>query len=230
MKGLARSVLLLLLLCGCAPAGPPRLQPVACSDRLACAAAWPEGRRQFVHLIEFRLPDGTGSTVIGITILDGRTIKCALTTTEGMTLFQATDNGRLRIIHALPPFDKPGFAAGLMGDVRAIFLRPPGTPRCGLFDNKPGCRFQDEHSTTDVVLTKDGCPQITTWTASGRPTRTITARDCSLSHGYRLGQTLVLRAPGAGGYMLTMTLLNAEPLPEKNEHVKIHLQRHPLFY
>jgi len=150
MKGLARSVLLLLLLCGCAPAGLLSLdQPHTCTDEPNCASAFPQGKWQFVHLIEFRLPDGTGSTVIGITVLDGTAIKCALTTTEGMTLFQATDNGRLKIIHALPPFDKPGFAAGLMGDVRAILLRPPGTPRCGLFDNKPGCRFQDENTTTE---------------------------------------------------------------------------------
>ncbi len=211
MKGCFLSIFLLLLLSGCAPVGPQTLEhPHACGDGPACVSAFPWGTWQFVHLIEFRLPGGGGGTVIGITVLDGTALKCALTTTEGMTLFEATDNGGLSIIHALPPFDRPGFAQGLMADVRTLFMRPPGSPSCGMFDSEPGCRFRYRAGTTDVVLSADGCRQITTWTAAGMVARTITTHDCTLRHGYRLARSLILKAWGKGGYVLKMKLLRAQ--------------------
>ncbi len=206
-----RSIFLLLLFCGCAPVGPqPPEHLHGCGDGPACGSAFPRGRWQFVHLIDFRLPAGGGSTVIGITVLDGRALKCALTTTEGMTLFEATDNDGITVIHALPPFDQPGFAQGLMADVRALFLRPPGSPACGTFGSEPGCRFRDGDMITDVVLGDDGCHQITSWTAAGQPARTITTRDCTLRHGYRLARSLVLKSGEKGGYVLTLRLLNVQ--------------------
>ena len=211
MKGCFRTIFLLLLLCGCTPIGPQPLEHLhGCGDGPACGSAFPHGRWQFVHLIEFRLPGGGGGTVIGITVLDGTALKCALTTTEGMTLFEATDNGGLTIIHALPPFDKPGFAEGLMADVRALFMRPPGSPSCGMFGSEPGCRFRNRDRTTDVVLKDDGCRQITTWTAAGMVARTITTYDCTLRHGYRLARSLVLKSKGKSDYVLKMKLLRAQ--------------------
>ncbi len=220
MKGCFRSIPLLLLLFGCAPVGPQALDHLhACGDGPACASAFPRGTWQFVHLIDFRLPGGSGGTVIGITVLDGTTLKCALTTTEGVTLFEATDNGELTIIHALPPFDKPGFAEGMMADVRTLFMRPPGSPSCGMFGSEPGCRFRNRDRTTDVVLKDDGCRQITTWTA-GMPNRTITTHDCSLRHGYRLARSLVLKSWKQGGYMLTLRLISVHsPMDTKKPEV-----------
>ena len=214
-----RPIVLLLLLCGCAPVGPQPLDHIhGCGDGSACGSAFPHGRWQFVHLIDFRLPGGSGGTVIGITVLDGTSLKCALTTTEGMTLFEATDNGELTIIHALPPFDKPGFAQGLMADVRALFIRPPGSPACGTFGSESGCRFGDGERTTDVALGDDGCHQITSWTAAGLPTRTISTHDCTLRHGYRLVRSLVLKAWGKSGYVLTLRLINVQsPMDTENQ-------------
>ena len=210
MKGCFLSIFLLLLLCGCAPVGPQPLDHIhGCGDGSACGSAFPRGRWQFVHLIEFRLPDGGGGTVVGITVLDGTAFKCALTTTEGMTLFEATDNGKLTVLHALPPFDQPGFAQGLMADVRAIFLRPPGSLSCGMAGSVPGCRFRDRDRTVDVALGDDGCRQIISRTGAGVVTRTITTSNCTLRHGFRLARCLVLKSREKGGYVLKMKLLDA---------------------
>jgi len=205
------SALLLFILCSCAVSGPPVLDDSrACSDSRDCASAFPRGSWQFVHLIEFSLADGSGGTVIGVTVLDGQTIKCALTTTEGMTLFEAESAGSLKVLRAVPPFDRPGFARGLLADVRTIFVRPQGLPSCGMFGREPGCRFRYRDGTTDVVLSADGCLQINTWTAAGLPVRIITTHDCTLRQGYRLARSLILKAPGKGGYILKMKLLRAQ--------------------
>ncbi|HHB75225.1 MAG TPA: hypothetical protein ENK84_01595 [Desulfobulbus sp.] len=202
----------MLVLCACTASGPPGLDdPRACADSRNCASAFPRGSWQFVHLIEFSLADGAGGTVIGVTVLDGQTIKCALTTTEGMTLFEAESAGSLKVLRAVSPFDKPGFAQGLLADVRTIFVRPQAAPLCGMLDEGQSvCRYRNKSGITDVMSTEDGCPRITTWTAAGLPDRTITAHDCSLNHGYQLARSLVLQAVGKGGYILKMKLLRAQ--------------------
>ncbi len=159
--------------------------------------------------------------MIGVTVLNGRTVKCALTSTEGMTLFEARADNTVEVLHAVPPFDKPGFAKGLLNDVRAIFLRPPGTPVCGtLADGRRTCRFrQQDGKLTDILPDPDAgkCFRIITWSADHRQTRIITAKDCRLQNEYRQARSLTLNSPGTKGYTLKMSLLQAEQLSPPGE-------------
>ncbi len=206
---------LLPILCSCSISSPPRLAPESCSDFPTCASVYPQGQWQFVHLIEFTLPNGTGGTVIGVTVLDDGSVQCALTTTEGMTLFAAhSKNGRLKVLQAVPPFDKPGFAKGLMTDVRTIFVRPQSTTvTCGLLDgNQPCCRLQNnDGSLTDILPDDRGC-----WKIHARPVgqggqiRSIVASNCTERQGYRLGRSMTMTTSGQLGYTLKMRLISAE--------------------
>ncbi len=220
---ISRLFLLALLpaLCSCSIPGPPRLAVGSCVDLADCESIYPQGHWQFVHLIEFQLPNGTGGTVIGITVIEGNAVQCALTTTEGMTLFEAEDGDTLKILQAVPPFDKPGFAEGLMADVRAIFLQPPGAPVCGaLADERRTCRFrQQDGKLTDILPEPDArkCFRIITWSADHRQTRIITAKDCRQQDGYRQARSLTLNSSGIKNYTLKMSLINAEQLSPPRE-------------
>ncbi len=87
-----------------------------------------------------------------------------------------------------------------------------------MIGSEPGCRFGDGERTTDVVLRDDGCHQITSWTAAGMVDRTITTHDCTLRHGYRLARSLVLKAWGKSGYVLTLRLINVQsPMDTENQ-------------
>ncbi len=213
---------LLPVLCSCSISSPPRPAPGSCSDFPACASVYPQGHWQFVHLIEFKLPNGTGGTVIGVTVIDDGSVQCALTTTEGMTLFAAdAENGRLTVLQAVPPFDRPGFAKGLMADVRTIFVRPkPVMTTCGLLDgNQPCCRLQDnDGSLTDILPDKNGCWKIHARPAGhGGKIRSIVASNCTMRQGYRLARSMTMTTSGQLGYTLKMRLISAEKEPGKGQ-------------
>ncbi len=220
---ISRLFLLALLpaLCSCSIPGPPRLAVGSCVDLADCESIYPQGHWQFVHLIEFQLPNGTGGTVIGITVLDGRNIKCALTSTEGMTLFEAEDGDTLKILQAVPPFDKPGFAEGLMADVQTIFVRPtPVLTTCGLLDGQqPCCRLQDTNGRlTDILPDKNGCWQITSRPAGRNDQiRSIITSNCTERQGYRLARSMIMTTSGGHGYTLKMLLISAEKRTEKGQ-------------
>jgi hypothetical protein len=185
-----------------------------------CAQVYPQGKWQFVHAIDFTMAAGRGSSVLGVTVLDGNTVHCALVTIEGLTLFEArlvNKTGKPKVLRELPPFDKPGFAAGLLADVRAMFIRPAawdGTIQYGSFgDNMPGCRLQgDDGRTTDILPSADGCWQVNALAGELDRDRIIIARSCILQDGYRVPKELELTVPGPVGYILKMTLLSAEKL------------------
>lgn len=206
---------LLPLLCTCSLPGPPRLVVGSCVDVPDCESIYPQGHWQFVHLIEFKLPNGATGTVIGVTVLNDGSVQSALTTTEGMTLFAADSaSGRLKVLQAVPPFDKPGFAKGLMADVRTIFVRPkPVVTTCGLLDGQqPCCRLQDKDGRlTDILPDSKGC-----WRITSRPAgqdgkiRSITASNCTERQGYRLARSMTMTTSGKHGYTLKMRLISAE--------------------
>ena len=49
-------------------------------------------------------------------------------TIEGFVLFDAEAGKTLTVHRAVPPFDKPAFAAGLAADIRLAFFAPGGEP------------------------------------------------------------------------------------------------------
>ncbi len=203
-------VLLLFFLTGCTlpPASPPELvRPGPCAP--LCGQLTPRGEWQFVHRITFSGQAMAGS-LLGVTVVNGTTLRCALLTLEGLTLFEAREDDTLQILRALPPFDRPGFAEGLMADVRTLFVHPR-VMQCGQdTDGKDICRYQDRRGwTVDLVPLADGCFSIQAWSRQTGKSRTITSRDCTLTDGYRLGRRITLAAAGLRPYTLTMTLIEA---------------------
>jgi hypothetical protein len=183
--------------------------------RAACTALFPTGRWQFVHSIAFHMAKGVNGTAIGVVVLSGKEIRCALMTVEGLTLFEARSagDGDMEVVRAIPPFDNRDFAAGLMQDIRTIFRPPPGTVRYGdIADNTAVCRYSATDKVTDVLPRQDGCWSIYTYSDRIRA-RSIHARSCRTVASMQIPESLELLASGPAGYSLNMTLISAEPLP-----------------
>lgn len=205
-------------------AGEQRLRPPELTgmedgrETQACAAVFPEGKWQFVHSIDFAMPDGSGSAVLGVTNLAGDDLECALITVEGLTLFEAVfrHDGSTQVRRAVPPFDGPEFAKGLLRDIRMIFQPPPGIMTAGgrLPDGSPVCRYIGaDEGLVDVLPESDGCWQIRSYTADKQPDRTIVGRSCRQQDAHPIPDNLELQAYGLAGYTLKMTLIRAERLP-----------------
>ncbi len=215
--------MLLLFLTSCAAEKPRQLPKFVAAAPLslqaeqkkACASVYPEGRWQFVHSVEFTMANGAGSKVVGVTVLDGKEIRCALMTIEGFTLFAARLTGRLEVLRAVPPFNKPEFAAGLMNDVRAIFVRPAGKDVLyGRLRDAPDCCriIAADGRVTDIMPSASGCWRINTYSSKLIKTLTIVARSCRTVDATRIPGELELTVPGPSGYTLKMTLLSAEKI------------------
>ena len=117
----------------------------------SCAAVFPQGKWQFAHAIDFAMRDGSGTPVIGVTSLTGNDIDCALITVEGLTLFEAAfhHDGSIEVRRAVPPFDGPDFAKGMIADIRAIFQPPTGSMRMGQTSRK--------NSSLPIYRRRTGC-------------------------------------------------------------------------
>jgi len=209
----------LFCLVACAPTTRSPLPAVKVDGRARaeCAKVFPKGHWQFVHSIDFRLEGGSGTTVIGVSNLDGDAISCALITLEGLTLFEATCHAdrRLEVGRAVPPFDRPGFAQGLIADIRTIFQAPQGQESSGyLKDGSGSCRFTEpDGSVIDVLLAKDACWQIKRYSAELVLDRRITAGNCTKKEPDLIPDVIELTGYGRRGYSLKMTLIRADYFP-----------------
>jgi hypothetical protein len=178
-----------------------------------CVKIFPTGHWQLSHLITFALAGGSG-TAVGVVVLNGEETRCALVSVEGLTLFaaQATGGNPPEVTRALPPFDKPDFAEGLMRDIRTIFRFPPGNAEYGqLADGTPVCRYSGP-TVTDVLPAEDGCWSIATYGGQTR-TRLIRARSCRMIGSTAVAEELELVAAEPAGYTLNMQLISAEHVP-----------------
>ncbi len=218
MTGRLLSLLLLPLLLASCAAGtgdllPQIMQPQSDSvKKTVSTPLFPVGRWQFVHSITFHLKTGGGGTALGVLVLDGNSIHCALMSLEGLSLFEArwTKNGPIAVSRALPPFDKPGFAKGLTGDIETIFRSPPGKTKCGLLaDGSPICRYVAPSKTTDILPEKDGCWTMLTYTGQVL-SRTIHTGSCKTVHATVIPENIHLVYAGPAGYSLNMHLISAE--------------------
>ena len=205
--------LLWLLILALVPAGCGSLPPlVPAGDVPALPAFFVQGRWQLVHAIEATYPDGRHGLLVGVTILSSaeRAVDCTLMTVEGFVLLQASDAGRQEIRRAVPPFDRPGFAAGLLADVRLILLAPAGTPAAGrTVDGRPAWRYRDAGGqVTDIVAETDGW-RLERLDARGRRQRGVTARAAA---GDPAAAHITLQAYGPAGYRLDLNLISATRL------------------
>ncbi|NLZ17927.1 MAG: hypothetical protein GX087_09385 [Desulfobulbaceae bacterium] len=211
-------VLALLFGCSSVQQTPPVLAPLRpVPAPLTCADFFPQGDWQYVHAIRFQLASGGGGSAIGVVVLTSRDIRCALTTVEGLTLFEARAKGAgpVEILRALPPFDRQLFAENLLKDIRTLFVPPLGVVRQGqLADKARVCRYETaDGETADLMETKDGCWRLQTYNPNPQHNRSVRAYSCEYtSQSGLMPSQLELIAPGRTGYTINMRLISAQRL------------------
>ena len=214
------AALWLLLLASCA--GLPPVTPggnelrAGAEEAVAPGGVFPDGRWQLLHAIQAELPDERRLVMLGLTVMSspGRSCRSVLMTLEGFVVFDAEYDGRLSVHRALPPFDSPHFAEGLMEDIRLVFFAPEGpvVARGTLNGGVPVRRYRPPAGgTVDLELLPGDDWRIRRYDASETLTRTVRATH---GRGDQNGfpQTVELTAAGGQDYRLTMTLIEAVPV------------------
>lgn len=206
-------------------AGMPRLEPAPdarVQSSLAERARLPflTGRWRLVHSIEADLPGGHRTALMGVTESDAvrGSVHAVMMSLEGVVLFDGIYDGqRLSVARAVPPFDRPSFARGMIDDITLMLFAPRGdSPRCGsLPGGRSACRFVATASshpgdpvTIDVVMRQSGW-EVRRYASGDRPGRLVTI---PLFPGHPLPQRVEIRAPGPGGYRLQLSLVESEPV------------------
>ncbi len=218
---------LLLFLLGACSAVNSRIPELAAGDvpaaeslarsRHACEKFFVSGNWQFVHAINFAMASGRGATLVGVTVLDGGSLKMVLMTVEGFVLFEAVrdEEGNLHVNRALPPFDNTDFAKALLVDVQRIFPRPvPVEPLVArTVAGEFLCRYPGtEGQQMDILPLADGALVARIYGADGLRIKTITEDRFSPVAAVQIPQDIQLTAPGLRGYTLKMSLLSAEKI------------------
>jgi hypothetical protein len=196
------------------PAGHPS------SAALACRDLFPHGGWQLYHAIEATLPGGRKTLLTGVSVLssENRSIQWALMTVEGFVLFSGRWDGALTVHRSVPPFDRPGFAQGLMEDLRLLFFSPqdPLIATGRLEHGDPVCRFGSAENTIDITMKSDGSRIVSQYASNHRLIRSVVtgalppmaAQDAFARH-------IILKHHGMIGYQLELKLIEAIPIDEE---------------
>ncbi len=213
-------ILLIVVLTACG--GTTRMAPLApLGDAGAgpdCRGPFVRARWQFVHAIRMDVA-GRSSFFNGVIDVDpnGNAIRCTLLTLEGLVLFDARLAGTAAVMKAIPPFDRPALATGILADVALIFLPPQGNLReTGRTTAGTACRFVDARGgVVEVATARDGTWRIRKYDDAGRMTREVisgaTGRKNTAGTLF-IPDTFSLTAPGTHGYSLHFRLLSATPI------------------
>jgi len=212
-----------LLACARMPALRPAPSMAVPDIQEACAGVFPAGDRQFVHAVDTAMA-GRRATMIGVSVVSSasRTIRSALMSLEGLVMFAAREqDGKITIDRAVPPFDGPGFARGMLDDIRMIFLRPGPEPDAVGFTaaGAPVCRYTTgPERAIDVEVDPAGGTGGWTLRRYDRGVLTRTVRADGLSRrppaGDRIPGRMQLKAYGARGYTLDLNLIEAVPVTD----------------
>jgi hypothetical protein len=203
---------LVLLLAACQT--PPLLPQPDEGLAARCDAVFPRRPWQFSHSLFFDAAAGRRGVLIGVLRIDPARsrIHCTMLTVEGIALFEAEEeDGRLTLRRALPPFDAPDFARGLMSDIRLIFFAPlQPWSALGLGpDAVPTCRCRTPQGLLDLRLPPQGGWELLQYDAWGQVRRRVTA---SAEADRAVARQMALAASGVMGYTLRFELIAAEPL------------------
>jgi hypothetical protein len=218
VKGRLLSLAAVLLFLSCARL--PTIVPVAdadpCGPAEECNRIFPAGRWQLLHSIEADLPGGRRTVMMGLTVLSSRlrSNRSVIMSLEGFVVFDGEVNQGLRVHRALPPFDSPGFAEGLMEDIRLIFFKPEHqAAECGkLTDGSIVCRYKyPDGGIVDIVLRSNRTCELRRYDLKQRLIRIVRV-PADARTGDGMPQTIELTAQGEQTYKLVMTLLEAVPL------------------
>jgi hypothetical protein len=187
----------------------------------ACRDLFPHGRWQVYHSMEATLPDGRKSILTGVSVLssEDRSIRWALMTVEGFVLFSGRwDNNSLTVDRAVPPFDRPGFAPGLMDDLRLLLFAPqdPLIATGRLEKGDPVCRFGSPGDTIDIAIKDDGSRIVRQYDSNHRLVRSVVANGLTPVAHELFARHLILKHHGMIGYQLDLKLIDAIPLDEES--------------
>jgi hypothetical protein len=217
-------IVLIFMLSMSACAHLPRIDPDPAGHQLAadaCRNLFPQGRWQLFHSIEATLPGGEKQILTGVSVLssEDRSIQWALMTVEGFVIFSGRWNGTLTVDRAVPPFDRDGFAEGLMEDLRLLFFAPRdplmATGRAEQGD--PVCRFGTPDNTIDIIIKGDGSRIVHQYASSHRLTRSIVAGGRPSKSSDAWASDLILKHHGIAGYQLELKLIEAIPIDEETK-------------
>ncbi len=217
--GLQGALLALLVACAHLPAIDPPPPGEAAAAAALCRTPYPSSPWQFVHAVSAQTPGGRPERLIGVCVVDpgAGTLEAALMTAEGFVVFSGAWDGALEIFRALPPFDAPRFAQGLMADLRLLFFAPEGPPAAvgrtpaGL----PVCRYaRGDGSGVDVIVPAGRGWEIRAYGPRGRPIRTVAARGstAAATGSAILPADIEITAHGPNGYRLSLSLISAEAI------------------
>lgn len=219
--------LLMVLVCVVATTACAHLPPIDpdpaghSSTAAACRDLFPQGRWQLFHSIEATLPGGGKQILTGVSVLSSRdrSVRWALMTVEGFVIFSGRWNGALTVDRAVPPFDRPGFAEGLMEDLRLLFFAPrnPLLATGRLEQSDPVCRFGSAEDTMDIAIRRDGSWIVRTYGPNQRPTRSIVADGPPPTARGAFPGHLILKHHGIIGYQLELKLIEAIPIDEESK-------------
>jgi hypothetical protein len=178
-----------------------------------CLAVFPHAAWRALHEIDVTAPFGKKTTLLGLTIGDpaARRLRAVLMTVEGLTLFDAVAGPEgVKIFRALPPFDAAAFSAGLLADVQAVFLPPPGAlleEGC-LPDGRAACRFRTAAAgVAEIDDAPDGGRTLRIFCKGHRLIKEI---DFAPPGKDGFSPTVAVKTRGALGYSLGLRLLEAE--------------------
>lgn len=203
----------LCLACARLPAITPAAgEPLFEAGRGTCRV-FPKGDWQFLHSIRAELSGGGSFMALGLTVMSAskRTNRSVIMTFEGFVVFDGEYGDRLVVHRALPPFDSPHFAGGLMEDIRLVFFEPEGPPAItGRFANgSAACRYRaPDGGFVDVERRDDRSWELRRYSSAEQLTRTVSAGR-PLEAGAGFPETIELAAYGSSDYRLIMTLVEA---------------------
>ena len=199
---------------GCAPLIEKPLSPGSFDDLPFCFAIFPAEPWESVHKIETASQGKAFPTLLGVTQGDptARGLHSFLLTPEGFILFESElRQGKVRTLKAVPPFDWPAFAKGLMEDVALLFLSPEGKPASWgrRDDGSQTCLWKGPGGgRTEIQGSMDRGWRILHRDDQGDATREVLLKG-PFVHG--LAAQMELQAFKPAPYRLRMTLIQATP-------------------
>jgi len=204
----------LIFSAGCVPIS--KTIPISGSpdDLPGCYALFPSKPWESVHRIEATLRGGGSFSMVGVTKGEPseRQLQSLLLTPEGFILFDAERrNSRITVRKAVPPFDSPAFAKGLMEDVALLFLPPQAKPTSWRRDANGAmiCNWEGpEDPHTEITGSTDSGWQILQRDKQGQVIKEV-ALSGPFVNG--LASRMELRASKPASYRLRMTLVQPSP-------------------
>lgn len=182
-----------------------------------CSRPFLKEKYRMLHSIRAEIPRGGTTPLLGVVVIDpsSEIIDAVLMTIEGLVIFNANYNKKIKINRALPPFDSYKFAEGMIKDIKQIFLRPGETPAyAGLGNNRSMiCRYQTNNITTDIAFIENRGWTLYQYNEDLKIIKTIHYSNEKSSAQHK---KITLKSMKKNGYKLYLELIKAEKLKQVN--------------